>query len=684
MDQAALQRWKKADRIFDNLTLIVGLLMILYVAIAVFGLVSSSARHYSTFVLFVMIISCFASGKVFIGERLGKKFGDEGYEEEGAAVLMFGEEGSAGKASAIPKNVPLMVWIRGALSLIGSVLAIVGAGYIRMNADRLERTAPFFDSFDMAMGGVFTLGVLILTLIHWGPTLTTIVALAIAYFFYGQHIDHPLFSHPAYEPAFVMNYIGLGVTQGFFLFAQTASDDIFFLVIYATTLFGLGMMPMIVEAGRLVGGRIKGGAAAPAIIGSGAVAAVMGTAVSNVVLCGRFTIPLMIRGGYRPAMAGAIEATASTAGQIMPPVLGLAAFLIAGFLGIAYVEVVKAAVLPGVLYMTGVTIGVVVYAMRHNLPKLHERANLDIVWRLIPTFAISFLTVIVLLVNYYSPSVAGMAGVVVALVLSVFQGAYRPKRKDMKTALREGLLLVSLLSLLLIAIGPLGQAFQTTNLSGKLGIWLISVLPDSQIVLLIGAAVLSIILGIGLPTPVAYLIAALAVVPFMIQIGIAPLQAHYFAFYFAVYATLSPPVAESVLAAAKISGAGFWETGLHSMKLAATTFIIPFAFVFNPEIMAFPNVSWKMIGAVAEVLIVQSTSSIYLYGYFRRDLTTIERYGFLLAVLLGYTAIMRPEIVYTYLAYGLTIGLMAWVWLRPARVSAPLSVKRSKKKTSVV
>ncbi len=99
---------------------------------------------------------------------------------------------------------------------------------------------PFFDSFDMAMGGVFTVGVLLLTLIHWGPTLTTIVALAIVYFFFGQYIDHPLLSHPGYEPAFVMNYIGLGVTQGFFLFAQTASDDIFFLVIYATTLFRLG------------------------------------------------------------------------------------------------------------------------------------------------------------------------------------------------------------------------------------------------------------------------------------------------------------------------------------------------------------------------------------------------------------------------------------------------------------
>ena len=471
-----------------------------------------------------------------------------------------------------------------------------------------------------------------------------------------------------------MNYIGLGVTQGFFLFAQTAADDIFFLVIYATTLFGLGMMPMIVEAGRLAGGRLRGGAAAPAIIGSAAVGAVMGTAVSNVVLCGRFTIPLMTRYGYSRAMAGAIEATASTCGQIMPPVLGLAAFLIASFLGIAYVEVVKAAVLPGVLYITGVAIGVAVYAMRHELPRLKERVNLQIIWRLLPAFAISFLTVIVLLVNYYSPSVAGIAGVVVALALSVFQGPYRPKLVELKAAFQEGLVLVSLLSLLLIAIGPLGQAFQTTNLSGKLGIWLIGILPDSQIILLIGAALLSIVLGIGLPTPVAYLIASLAVVPFMIQIGTAPLQAHYFVFYFAVYATLSPPVAESVLAAAKLSGAGFWETGVHAMKLAATTFIIPFAFVFNPEIMAFPNVSWKMLGAVVEVLIVQLTSSIFLYGYFRRRFTAVERLASFIIVLLGYTAIMRPEVTYTYLALGSAIGLMAWVWVRPAQISAPTSV----------
>jgi TRAP transporter 4TM/12TM fusion protein len=645
LNPATRARLQRAIALCDGAMLVVGVLMVIYVGTAVFGLISSSARHYAAFMLFVVIMSGLAAFRVILGERLGLKVIDDGFAAESYAAA----------------RTSLLVWVKAALAITGTLLAVTSAAYVLMHADRLERTAPFFQAVDMAVGGGLAIGILLLTLIHWGPTLTSFVVLAIAYFFYGQHINHPIFAHPGYDPAFVMNYIGLGVTQGFFLYAQTAADDIFFLVMYATTLFGLGMMPMIVEAGRLAGGRMRGGAAAPAVLGSGMVGAVMGTAVSNVVLCGRFTIPLMTRHGYSPAMAGAIEATASTCGQIMPPVLGLAAFLIASFVGIAYVEVVKAAVLPGVLYITGVAIGVAVYAMRYNLPRLTEPVNMQIIWRLLPAFGISFLTVIVLLVNYYSPAAAGISGIVVALVLSVFQGPYRPKFAELKAAFQDGLMLVSLLSLLLIAIGPLGQAFQTTNLSGKLGIWLITILPDSKIILLIGAALLSIVLGIGLPTPVAYLIASLAVVPFMIQIGTPPLQAHYFVFYFAVYATLSPPVAESVLAAAKLSGAGFWETGVHAMKLAATTFIIPFAFVFNPELMAFPNVSWKMLWAVAEVLIVQWTSSVFLYGYFRRSLNLMERFASFIVVLLGYTAIMQPETTYTYLALGSAAGLVAWV-----------------------
>jgi TRAP transporter 4TM/12TM fusion protein len=656
LNDKTLARLLGAQRFCRRAMLLVGVLMVLYVGSAVLGLVSSAARHYAAFMLFVMIMSGFAAFRVVIGERFGMQVIDDGFSAE---------------MSAVPAKTPALVWIRGALALAGTLLAVVCAAYVLANADRLERTAPFFHTADLVMGGGLTVGILLLTLIHWGPTLTSIVALSIVYFFFGQYIPHPLFAHSGYDPAFVMNYIGLGVTQGFFLYAQTAADDIFFLVIYASTLFGLGMMPMIVEAGRLVGGRLRGGAAAPAVVGSGIVGAVMGTAVSNVVLCGRFTIPLMTRHGYSPAMAAAIEATASTCGQIMPPVLGLAAFLIAATLGVAYVEVVKAAVLPGVLYITGVAFGVTTYAMYHKLPRLKEPVNMAIIWRLLPAFGISFLTVIVMLGNYYSSSVSGIAGIVVALVLAIFQGPYRPKFTDMVAAFQEGVMLVSLLGLLLIAIGPLGQAFQTTNLSGKLGVWLITVLPDSKILLLIGAALLAIVLGIGLPTPVAYLISSLAVVPFMIQIGTPALLAHYFVFYFAVYATLSPPVAESVLAAAKIAHAGFWDTGNHAMKLAATTFIIPFAFVFNPELMAFPNFSWKMLWAVVEVLIIQGTSSIFLYGYFRRRLTLAERFCSFAVVMLGYTAMIRSEPAYTYVALASTVALLAWVWVFP-RAPAPV------------
>ncbi|MFZ5555678.1 MAG: TRAP transporter permease [Pseudomonadota bacterium] len=651
------QGWRKAAAALSSLAFYAGIVLVLYVGSAVAGFVSSSARHYTLFTLGVVLISGLIAMRDAIYTRLGIKLGEEGYVEV---------DPDAAGAKASP-----MFWLKLTASVLGVVLAVVGAFYIFINANRLELTAPFFENADMIMGGVLTVGILILTWIHWGWILTVIIGLAIVYFFYGHLIENPLLNHPPYEPNFVMNYIGVGTTQGFYWFAQTAADDIFFLVIYACVLFGLGMLRMILEVGKAMGNRIKGGAAGPAIVGSGLVAATMGTAVSNVVLCGRFTIPLMTKHGYSPAMAGALEATASTSGQIMPPVLGLAAFIIAGFLGIAYIEVVKAAVIPGVLYMTGVAIGVFVYAHKYDLPKLKEVVDNRVIWRLLPTFVISFVVVITMLLNYYSPSLSGLAGILTALALSLTQGSYRPSFKAFADALAEGIVLVALLSLLLIAIGPLGQAFMTTNLSGRLGTWLITVLPDSAILLLIGAAILSLVLGTGLPTPVAYLMVALAAVPFLIQLGVKPLQAHYFAFYWAVYSALTPPVAVASLAAAKISGAGFWETSVHAMKLAATTFIIPFAFVFNDELMQFPNFSIAMVAAILEVLLIQWTSSVWLYGYFLRHLSTLERTGFMLTTFVGYAAMInRSPNTFTYILLGMTALMMVIIWLRRSQTVA--------------
>jgi TRAP-type uncharacterized transport system fused permease subunit len=162
----------------------------------------------------------------------------------------------------------------------------------------------------------------------------------------------------------------------------------------------------------------------------------------------------------------------------------------------------------------------------------------------------------------------------------------------------------------------------------------------------------SLVLGMGLPTPVAYIIVALALVPFMQQIGLPPLQAHFFVFYFAVFSTLTPPVAVSVLAAAKLADASFLATAKDSIKIALTTFIIPFAFVFSPELMSFPNLTWAVVPAVLEVVAIQWTVSIASYGHIFRPLSGWERTVFAAAAIAGFLA-MTLGAAYYFAAFAL-------------------------------
>ena len=641
MNQASLQTWASGLRWATG---IAGAALTVYVTLALFGFVRSSSQHYAAFTFAVMLIAGLISVRAALQERVAD-----------ARSRIF--------------------WPKLAIALAGLAMAAGGGLYILANATRLEVAAPFFDRFDMTVGMIFTVGVLILTWLHWGPVLTLFVVLAIVYFFYGHLIAHPLLTHPEYDPNFVMNYIGLGTTQGFFWFAQTAVDDIYYLVLYASVLFGIGMLHSIIEMGKAMGNRVAGGAAGPAVIGSGIVSMVMGVAVSNVVLTGRFTIPMMKKYGYSPAMAGAIEAAASTSGQIMPPVLGLAAFIIASFLSMKYIDIVKAAVIPGALYMTGISIAVMVYARRHRLPKLREPVDAAVMWRTLPAFLVSFVAVCWLLLDYYSPSMAGFAGCLIALALAAFQGRHRPSGRQLALALEEGLEMMALLAVLLIAIGPLGQAFLTTNLSGRLGTFLVAVLPDSSFILLAGAAVLALILGMGLPTPVAYLVVALALVPFLQQLGVKALLAHYFVFYFAVYSALSPPVAVAALAGAKIAGASFWDTARESLKLAASTFIIPFAFVYRPQLLDFPDLGWNVVPPLVEILLIQWTTSIALFGYFRRPLAGAERVLFYALTILGYWAMITEALYSTFVFGGVAAVLFAGVALRK---SAPVLVSNPK------
>jgi TRAP-type uncharacterized transport system fused permease subunit len=286
-----------------------------------------------------------------------------------------------------------------------------------------------------------------------------------------------------------------------------------------------------------------------------------------------------------------------------------------------------------------------------------------------------------MLLGYYTPSYAGLVGSVIALSLGLFQGKYRPTWPQVVSAFRDALSMAAILSLLLIAIGPLGQVFLTTNLSNRLGTILILILPNSQLMLLIGAAMLAIILGMGLPTPVAYIVVALALVPFMQQLGVDPLMAHFFVFYFACYSALTPPVAVAALAAAKIANAGFLETARDAMKLMLTTFVIPFAFVYYPSLMSFPHLKWEVLVPIVTCLLLQWTVSAACYGYFRRDLSTFERWLFGAASVAGYGALTDRGIYSNILFVGMLAVLATYVHLTRGRegpVHKPVETAPSK------
>lgn len=584
---------EKATRI---LFVLVGTALTVYIGLATTGFVSNTKVHYANFVLVIIVMSAIHGLQVLLKEHAeSRRF---------TAKLAF----------------------RSLLLLSGAILGIGGAAFIRIHAVRLDQIHPFFESFDMTMGACFILGVLLLNWLHWGLLLTSLVALSILYFFVGDQVPIPILQLPEYDTNFIMNYLGLGLAEGTFWFARVAADNIFFLIIYASILLGVGMLKLVIEVGKVAGNHVRGGAAFPAIIGSGIVASVMGQAVANVVLTGRLTIPMMKARGFRTNMAGAIEAVASTSGQIMPPVLGLAGFIIAVFLNVPYLDVALAGLIPALLFLSGVTIGVMIEAAKNDMPRLNECVDTIAITRLLPPFLLSFGVVLFLLLGYYSPSYAGLMGIIVALVACLFQGKFRPSKQEIMTAFEDGLRLITLLALLLIAVGPLAQTFQTTNLAQRLGATLSQVVPDSTFLVLFGSMIVALLLGMGLPTPVAYLVVALSLVPFIQDAGVDPLVAHFFVFYFAVFSTLTPPVAVSALAAAKVSGGTFFGTAVDAMKLMLTTFIIPFAFAYHPQLLQFPNIGWDVVPPILLVLFLQLTTSAACYGYLFAKLTAFDRW----------------------------------------------------------
>jgi TRAP transporter 4TM/12TM fusion protein len=369
--------------------------------------------------------------------------------------------------------------------------------------------------------------------------------------------------------------------------AVTASIVVAF-IFFGSALSAVGGDKFLTDLAVLAMGRYRGGPAKMAVCSSSLYGMVSGSAVANVVIDGAITIPMMKRAGYPAHIAGAIEAVSSNGGQIMPPVMGAAAFLIAEYLAIPYGQVALAAAIPAALYYLALFTQVDLEAAKHGLaglPREHLPRFRDVMRRgwvfLIPLSVLVY----TLMIKNWEAGPAGMLAVVLTFLTGMLHKETRPTWRSIVGAIeatgRTMLDLVAITTLAGIVIGSL----QLSGFVSKLPILLVSMAGGNVLLLLVLTAVVSILLGMSLPTTVVYVTLAVLVGPALAQMGIVPLAAHLFLFYFGMLSLITPPDCLATYAAAAIAKADFWRTGWTGMRLGIVAYIVPFVFVFHPALI---------------------------------------------------------------------------------------------------
>ena len=543
--------------------------------------------------------------------------------------------------ASVKSTRPLRVRLLTASSLaLVMVLGVAALLYMRIYARDLEDFFPYFEAHEIPIGAVAIAAILILPWVHWGATLPLLTLLAIGYFFFGHLIPSngalQALSQPQRDPYYVMGYLGLSPTQGFIgWIIPVSANFIFLFIVFGNILLRTGVIDMFLDLGRAIGNVLRPGPAYAATMASAMVGSVTGAPGANVVLTGSVTIPTMKSVGFRGHHAGAVEACASTGGQIMPPVMGAAVFIMAAFINIPYIEIAQRAVVPALLYFSAIAIGIyfLVQALGIRPPRVevsHAR-----IWRKMPCFIIPLGVIVVLLVQRYSPMYAATYGTITLLAVSLILPETRVSLKNLIRGLSEGAVQGAQIAMVLSCVGMFSQVVITTGLGSRLGDFVMSLTDGTLLPTLLASMLICILLGMSVPTVPAYIITALAVGPTLVALGVDVLGAHMFIFYFAIFSTLTPPIAMSSIIAARIAGAGFMRTSVEGMRLALVAYCIPFAFIFHPDLLGFPFIGIDGAIALASTLLVCVTYSAASYGTFGERLTPAMRGAFALATVVG-------------------------------------------------
>lgn len=482
-----------------------------------------------------------------------------------------------------------------------------------------------------------------------GMILTVVVLLFIAYNLFGDLLPGRL-AHGEIGYRHFLDLMAFTTDGLFGAPLRVAATYAFLFVLFGTILSKVGGSEFFFNLAASLSGRTTGGPAKIAVISSGLYGTISGSPTSDVVTTGSITIPMMKKLGYRPAVAGGVEVAASTGGSILPPVMGSAAFIMAEYTGIAYVDIMVAAVVPALLYYLAVLTQVHLRARRYNLGSL-DPATIPSVLRTLKDgglFIVPLAVITWALLDGYTPTYSAFYGLVAVLVIAMLRRDTRPSPAKLYEALAEGSLRMVGVAGACAAAGLVIGGITMTGLAGKVAGMVLSVTDANVLLSLLLVAVVTLILGLGMPTPSAYAMAAVLVAPLLQKLGLPLMNAHLFVLYFAVMSAMTPPVAVAAYAASAIAEANPVGIAGMAMRLAAGAFLLPFAFALDSGLLlsgSMGNIALAIVTAAMAMMIIAAAAE----GFFLVPLLAFER----LALFAAGLCLLYPTSLFLVIAAGL-------------------------------
>ena len=490
-----------------------------------------------------------------------------------------------------------------------------------------------------------------------GLPIVCLASFFLLYTYFGNYFPGFL-AHRGYSIERIASHMYL-TTEGIIGIPLGVSATFIFLFI----LFGAfaersGLGQLFIDIANAVAGWASGGPAKMAIVTSALEGTVSGSSVANTVQSGSLTIPMMKRLGYRPEFAAAVEASSSTGGQIMPPIMGAAAFIMAEFLNIPYIQIAKAAAIPACLYFFGVFMEVHFEAKRCNLRGLN-RDELPRFWRVVRErghLIVPLFVIIYFLTSGFTPIYAALMGLLTAVIAGLIKKATRMSPRDIVDVLAAGARGAIGVALACASAGVIIGAVTLTGIGLKLGNGLVELAGGSLPLTLVFTMITSIVLGMGVPTTANYIITSTIAAPALTQLGVHPLAAHMFVFYFGIVADITPPVALAAYAGSGIAKSNPFKTGVTSTKLAIGAFITPYIFVYNTAMLWVDTTWYEMIHTLVTACGGMTAIGASMIGFFWAPMNWAERILFFA----GGLTLIHPDLRTDLIGLGLLAGLLAY------------------------